>query len=261
LKHRDAVLRIFSGVPELLSSSNPQTLKQFFQLVLSTGSIENQIAAITAFSSFMQHSEKNLRKHFLDFFPRLLEILNQAMQQNEESSILQCLTSLIELSEECPIGWRPILVHLGQSVLHLVDKEELEPTVRQTALELFLTVAEMAPKMVKKQPDLVSSILSATLKLITDVDDDESWSAADEDDGEEDSDDNFTAASQALDRLSIVLGGEILLPTIYAIIPGLALSQKWQDRYGALMSIAAFAEGCSEQLEASLDSVLRFQSI
>jgi hypothetical protein len=65
-------------------------------------------------------------------------------------------------------------------------------------------------------------------------------------------------ALQALDRLSRALGGEVILPVSFSIISSFLESSMWQERFGALMSIAYLSEGSADLLETKIDLVIKY---
>jgi hypothetical protein len=64
-------------------------------------------------------------------------------------------------------------------------------------------------------------------------------------------------ALQALDRLSRALGGEVVLPVSFTIISNFLESSAWQERYGALMSIAYLSEGSADLMETKIEEVVK----
>ena len=255
LEHRESSLRILSSVPELLASQNAAILKEFFGTMMTTGKIENQVEGLKAFTAYMIFAEKNHRNSLAPLLVQTVDLLNRLISNEKEELLVDALASLVELSEECATLWKALFPSLSQLLIFAMSNQNYDNSTRHTALEVFLTISEIAPGTVKKNPNAISACLTSIMNMITEIEDDEDWFNRDEKD-DDDEDENFDAASQALDRISIAIGGKLLLPTIFAVIPAKMDSARWQDRYGTLMSIAAFAEGCSEQLESNLDSVL-----
>ncbi|CAJ2648133.1 unnamed protein product [Trifolium pratense] len=86
--------------------------------------------------------------------------------------------------------------------------------------------------------------------------DDPAWHAAlteDEDSGET-TNDGF--GQECLDRLSISLGGNTIVPVASELLPTYLVSPEWQKHNVALVSIAQIAEGCSKVMTKNLEHVL-----
>jgi len=92
---------------------------------------------------------------------------------------------------------------------------------------------------------------------MVDLEDDPSWSTADETAAEEeDSDCNSIAGESALDRLACALGGKTMLPHIMANVPAMLSDADWRRRHAALMAVSACGEGCHAQMEPLLGGIV-----
>lgn len=49
---------------------------------------------------------------------------------------------------------------------------------------------------------------------------------------------------QSLDRLARALGGKVVLPPAFQVIPSMLASYDWRLRHAGLMAIAAIGEAC-----------------
>jgi hypothetical protein len=61
---------------------------------------------------------------------------------------------------------------------------------------------------------------------------------------------------QALDRISIALGGKAVLPPAFQYIPGMLVNHDWRLRHAGLMAIAAIAEGTNKVMQKELGKVV-----
>jgi vesicle coat complex subunit len=59
-----------------------------------------------------------------------------------------------------------------------------------------------------------------------------------------------------MDRLAIYLGGNIVLPIAFNLIPAMLASPEWNRRHAALRCISAIGEGCHKFMEAELGKVI-----
>ncbi|CAJ2640009.1 unnamed protein product [Trifolium pratense] len=91
---------------------------------------------------------------------------------------------------------------------------------------------------------------------LLDIEDDPAWHAAlteDEDAGETT---NYGFGQECLDRLSISLGGNTIVPVASELLPTYLVSPEWQKHNAALVAIAQIAEGCSKVMTKNLEHVL-----
>ena len=54
---------------------------------------------------------------------------------------------------------------------------------------------------------------------------------------------------EALDRISIALGGKTMVPVLFSKIQEMFKSADWKQRHAALMAISQSGEGCEAQME------------
>ncbi len=178
---------------------------------------------------------------------------------DRQDAALDALSYLIELGEVFPKTYRPILAQLIPFMIELMNNTALEKSTRQTALELLLTLSENAPGMMKKQQGFSQALLPILLSWMhdaEDLEDDPEWYTT-EDVDDDDNESNPIVAEQALDRLARSLGGALILPVAFSVIPSLLSSPEWQKRHGALRAISAIGEGCFKIMKAELDKVVK----
>lgn len=173
----------------------------------------------------------------------------------KESDALDGLTSIIELAAGHPKMFKTILPNTIQFMLMQMENVSLEDGTRQTCLELLVTLCEGAPGMMRKHETFASAIIPIVLNWMAELDDEKEWYEGEtiEEDNE---DSNETAGEQAMDRLSIYLGGKLVLPITFNLIPTMLASPEWQRRHAALRCISAIGEGCHKIMEAELGKVV-----
>ena len=151
--------------------------------------------------------------------------------------------------------FRPVLPQLITFISEMMGNASLEDATRQTALELILTLSEMAPGMFRKQPRFAQTIIPIVLDWMCDLEDDPEWYTT-EDIDDDDNDMNYVVGEQSMDRIARSLGGSIVLPESFKIIPGLLSSPEWNKRHGGLRAISAIGEGCDKIIRAELEKVV-----
>ncbi|WVN85920.1 uncharacterized protein L203_101073 [Cryptococcus depauperatus CBS 7841] len=74
-------------------------------------------------------------------------------------------------------------------------------------------------------------------------------------------DDNYPVFSEeTLDRLSMAIGGELILPALSEHCQGLLQQEDWRYRFSAIMGISSTAEGCLDELQPRMRDVLTMLS-
>jgi hypothetical protein len=186
---------------------------------------------------------------FQDLLPLMMQTLTGALNSGQEATAQEALELLIELAGTEPRFLRRQLVDVVGAMLQIAEAESLEEGTRHLAIEFVVTLAEArerAPGMMRKLPQFVKKLFGVLLNLLLDIEDDPAWHAAvseDEDAGETT---NYGFGQECLDRLSISLGGNTIVPVASELLPTYLAAPEWQKHHAALVAIAQIAEGCSK---------------
>ncbi|XP_026272263.1 importin-5 [Frankliniella occidentalis] len=256
---KESALRMFTSVPSVFGNqqaSHLDLIKQMIQSSLTDAtSYDVRFQAVKAISAFilLHEKENNILRHFSDLLAPVIQVIMQSVEKQSDSALLK---SLIDLAESSPKFLRPQLDTIMQMCMELFSNADLDDAWRQLALEVIVTLSETAPAMVRKVgAKYVPELVPRVLHLMTDLEDDDDWSAGDEI-IEEDNDCNNVVAESALDRLACGLGGKTMLPHIVQNIPQMLENPDWKYRHAALMAISAVGEGCHKQMEAMLPQIM-----
>jgi hypothetical protein len=202
-----------------------------------------------AYSAFIVDLDSRLRNEYSRLIPQLLDIYNSMVMLRDDDLISDALNIYIDLAEHIPKLFRPILTNMIDITIKILSSQEFEDRVRHLAIELLLTLSEMAPNMMKRVPNF-----SANLKMMSEIEDDKDWYTTL--DLDHDNQEDYIIGEQAMDRLARTLGGELILPVSFQYIPRMLQSEHWQQRHAALMAISAIAEGCADLMERELGKVI-----
>ncbi|KAK9062401.1 hypothetical protein SSX86_019587 [Deinandra increscens subsp. villosa] len=263
-RHRESALLIFAQLAQYIGETLvPQldTLHHVFLGCLGTGvDPDVRIAALNASINFIQCLEKaSDRDKFHDLLPLMMQTLTEALNSGEESTAQDALELLIELAGTEPRFLRKQITEVVGAMLQIAEAETLEEGTKHLALEFVITLAEArerAPGMIRKLPQFIKRLFEILMKMLLDVEDDPAWHSAEvehEDAGESS---NYSAGQEYLDRLSISLGGNTIVPVVSEILPGYLAAPEWQKHHAALIAIAQIAEGCSKVMTKSLEQVV-----
>ncbi|CAG0896808.1 unnamed protein product [Darwinula stevensoni] len=256
---KENALHIFHVVPGIFGNQQSQYLEMIKQMLihsLNDNEWEVQLVATKALSAFLLDNEEDTRTMaaFGDALPLMLNVVGKSIYNPEEDdTMLKCL---IDIAESIPKYLRPQALPVMEMCIKILADPEITDPTRHLALEVVVTLCETAPGMVRKLgKKIVPSLMLETLKMASDLEEDEEWNNADEaqDDDEES---NSVVAEMALDRIACGLGGKTVLPHVMETIPGMLSSSRWQERYAALMAISSVGEGCHKQMESLLPELM-----
>jgi importin-5 len=177
------------------------------------------------------------------------------VQPDKEDMALTCISCLIDLAQESPKLFKPVLDNLVAFMTQQMKNEALEDGTRQNCLEIMITLTEAAPGMMRKHAAFGHNVIPVLLDWMAELDDDQSWYSSENLD-DDDNDSNETVGEQSMDRLAIYLGPAIVLPEAFTLIPKFVSSPEWQKRHAALRCISAIGEGCHKQMRDEISKVI-----
>ncbi|KAI3865039.1 hypothetical protein MKX03_012193 [Papaver bracteatum] len=233
----------------------------FLQCLASSSNPDVRIAALGASINFVQCLTSLAdRDKFQDLLPVMMKTLTEALNSGQEATAQEALELLIELAETEPKFLRRQLVDVVGSMLQIAEAESLEEGTRHLAIEFVVTLAEArerAPGMMRKLPQFISRLFAILMKLLLDIEDDPLWYNADNEDDEDAGEtSNFGVAQECLDRLSMALGGNTIVPVASELLPVFLAAPEWQKHHAALIALAQIAEGCSKVMIRTLEQVV-----
>ncbi|XLS55041.1 hypothetical protein HN51_004796, partial [Arachis hypogaea] len=145
------------------------------------------------------------------------------------------------------------------AMLQIAEAESLEEGTRHLVIEFVITLTEArerAPGMMRKLSQFISRMFAILMKMLLDIEDDPAWPSAKTEDEDVGETSNYSVGQECLDRLSISLGGNTIIPIASEQLPAYLAAPEWQKRHAALIALAQIAEGCSKVMIKNLDQVV-----
>ena len=164
-------------------------------------------------------------------------------------SAQEALELLIELAEAEPRFLRRQIMEVVGSMLQIAEAGSLEEGTRHLAVEFVITLAEArerAPGMMRKLPQFIQRIFGVLMNLLLNIEDELDWYNVESEDDDAGETSNYGVGHECLDRLSISLGGNTIVPVASELFPVFLAAEEWQKRHAALIALAQIAEGCSK---------------
>jgi hypothetical protein len=86
--------------------------------------------------------------------------------------------------------------------------------------------------------------------------DDPRWHAADSDKHESEGEgERYEFGQECLDRISLALGGNTIVPLASTMLPALMQDADWKKRHAALICLSQIAEGCVKVLTKNISGL------
>lgn len=260
---KECALNMFAYVPGIFGNQQSKYLDVIRQMLVSclsaspTSTMEVRVAAVKATTSFvLAHvDEKSIVKHLQECVPHILQIIEQTISLDSDECD-QVLNSVIELAEKCSPLLRPQFEQLMCLCTNILGSSDIPESKRHLALEVIISFCESSPAIVRKRgSQFLSRVINCLLLMMTDIEEDEEWAAADtiEDD---DYESEAVIAETSLDRLSCSIGGKTVLPIVITNIGNMLKNSDYKHRVAGLMALSVVGEGCHTQMLPLLTEIV-----
>lgn len=251
---KERALLIFGELAQYITASlmhNLDTILSVFQHCLAPETSHDvRIAALRASANFIQSLETpQERDKFQKLLPSMLQTLTISLNSQEESIAQEALEMFIEVAGVHPRFLRKQLHEIVSTMLQIAEAKGLEDATRQLALEFLITLVdarEQAPGMMRKVPQFMDRIFAVLLDMLLDLEDEQSWYEANDDEEDVGAGSNYEAAQEYLDRAAVSLQGNTVLPVASKLLPAYVSDADWKKRHAALIAISQIAEGCAK---------------
>ena len=256
VKLQESALLIFAQLSQYIGETLVPYLDTlhsvFLQCLASSTNSDVRIAALGAAINFIQClSNSAERDKFQDLVQLMIQTLTEALNSGQESTAQEALELLIELAGSEPRFLRRHLVEVVGSMLQIAEAESLEEGTRHLAVEFVITLAEArerAPGMMRKMPQFIQRLFAILMKMLLDIEDEPVWHSAEEEHEDAGETSNYSIGQECLDRLSISLGGNTIVPVASELFRDYLAAPEWKKHHAALIALAQIAEGCSKVL-------------
>ncbi|KAL6930230.1 hypothetical protein ACO0SA_001643 [Hanseniaspora valbyensis] len=247
---KESSFRILASSPDLVIKIDVENTIQLFENGFADESYASndmvKVTAVTAFVGYFKEMDKSQWKSLSVLLPSLLNSLPMFLDSGNDSALAAVIDPLIDLVDIAPKLFKDMFDDIIRFCDLVIKDKDLCSEARLSALEMIVVFSDRAPIMCSQSPYFGDTSVFDCLYMISDISNDEDsleeWlDSTDENtmSGEEESE----QGRQCLDRLSLNLGGEFLVPHLFKYLEPMLSSQDWRENYGALMGLSAAAEG------------------
>ncbi|KAJ2722638.1 importin subunit beta-3 [Coemansia sp. Benny D115] len=252
---RESAYRVFTVCPELLGTQSTASVSAAFTAAFQDADAPVRLAALQAAVSFITSANEKQQAALSPMIGPMLGVLEPLVASGDEAGLVDALLALMDAAQDAPKMFRGVLANLIPFATNIGKNAELEDRTRQAAVELLVTLAEVAPGMCRKNAQFCQLLVPVCMEMMSSIEDDEEWHNTESLD-DSDSDEAWVFGEQTMDRLAIALAGKQLLPIAFNFIPQMLGSSEWNQRHAALGVIAAIGEGCYKIMRGELVQIL-----
>nr|XP_029123663.1 importin-5 isoform X2 [Elaeis guineensis] len=261
---QESALLIFSQLAQYIGDTLLPHLPTLHSVLLSSlshpTSADVRIAALSAAINLVQCLPSAAdRDRFGDLLPAMMRTLTESLNSGQEATAQEALELLIELAGTEPRFLRRQLPDVVSAMLQIAEADQLEEGTRHLAVEFVITLAEArerAPGMMRRLPQFIGRLFAVLMKMLLDIEDEPAWHGAEAEDEDAGETSNYSVAQECLDRLSIAVGGNTIVPVASELLPAYLSAPEWQKHHAALITLAQIAEGCSKVMIKNLEQVV-----
>lgn len=260
---KECALNMFAYVPGVFGNQQARYLDVIRQMLLHclsegpTTNLQVRTVAVRATASFaLAHTdEKAILKTLQDTALPIIQLIASTIM-SEEDHCDTALNSLVEIAEKAPSMLRGQFDPLMQLCIKGINEPNVVEARRHLCLEIIVSMAEAVPATIRKRgSQYLNDVVQHTLKLMTEIDDDEEWASVNEIE-DDDFDSDPVIGETSLDRLACAIGGKTILPLVVSNVSTMLQSSDFKVRVAALMALSAVGEGCHAQMSPLLTSLV-----
>ena len=207
------------------------------------------MAALQATANYLSIAERKDTKEFIPLLPLMIEVVDCALKEDDETIIEDALVEFNELAEVEPAFFKPNFRDVYAKMKPIVSKNDFaNNSIRHQPLEFFCTIVERQPSIVKKDEALLKDLLELIFQLMIDIDSeiDEAWLRPKEgfvDGGEDEEEDNVAFGKGLVDRLVAGVGDQVMLPLIGQLVTNtIANDSDWRYKHAGIMAFSQVGE-------------------
>lgn len=256
---RENALGVFNHLSDYLAHSGLSPYLVHFRQIFEANlrDLDNPIvrlAAVEATCAIIMVLDKQQYPAFQDLIPDMLQTIAQLLNAKDYQSAGAAIECFIEIAVSKPGFFTKHANNIIAAMFQIAKTADLDDSVRHLATEFMISLTEKSPSLIKKIPSFVDNLFPLCMSLMLDIEHDDDWQDTYED---EDMDlSNYDVGLESLDRLALALGGKVVQPVAFKLIPTFLNNQDWKHRHTGLMTISQTAEGCQEEYEAHLAQIV-----
>lgn len=179
------------------------------------------------------------------------------LNAREELHARDAMSAFVDVTKRSPGLVRPHATTVVPAMLSVAAAQALDSATRAMAVEVVLGAAEGSPGAFRRSPALTQAVVERCVALVAEVEDDPEWAAQSYDEEEDvDQQDATVVGADGLLRFADYVGAKSVLPPTFALVPGLARSARWQERYAAASAVAMVADSSAKLMSTELAKVV-----
>jgi len=223
-----------------------------------------QVNACEALGSLITTLEPKSLKYFNPLSVPLIKIAGDlGVNPVAGAKATEVMNVLADISETEPRYLKRHFHELLKTMTMIRNSRDIDGGLKDQAIEVIVTISERYPEMLKKNEELLNSILELIFTHMVEIDDQilDEWAnppdGFNEDNEEEDDQKIIKFGMNCIDRLIAHVGSTIMLKHLSDCVAKMLISDDWKMKNAALMALSQVGEYMEniKEIEPILDTI------
>ncbi|KAJ3429355.1 karyopherin (importin) beta [Anaeramoeba flamelloides] len=261
-------LYLFEGLSVMIGKVLSEGYNEFYEM-LSKGldskrKLSVRVCAAKAVCQYVIYLPKKIRADFSTLIPDILNILTGLLDEGDFDLMTNLISQMTEIAEFCPKYYSKHLNEIKDGFFQLatMSSEEIDDSVKQSALKFLSSLIENAPRLANECENFIDNTIQASLHLLMDLSDPPKntnqslgeWMKSLQN---EFANSNSYLAETALSRISREIGKDLMLKYMNEYVTSfLSSEESWQKRYAGIRCLSSICEGCGYSLSDDLGEII-----
>ena len=198
----------------------------------------------------------------------MMNVLSSLLSSGDELEAREAMDGLVEMAVDQGVAkfMSASMVHLVMAMVQTARSTSFDTQTRILALEIICSLAENRPGLLRKMgADKTGAVVEVCINMAAELDGDGSANSGNSDwdmntfqemDDDEGQDSVSGMALEAIGRLGVKLGGRVVLPQAFAMIPRMIADEDWRKRRAGILALANISGGAVKMMKPELGKVL-----
>ncbi|KAJ6249206.1 karyopherin (importin) beta 3 [Anaeramoeba flamelloides] len=247
--------------PQLLVTKVERLSELFSNCLSNEVNLNIRSVTVVTICSFIPLLENENQEEYNILIPLMIEVLWALIENGDEDLAENCLKSIVQLASRTIKPFKKQIKLILEHMLKINETEnekfEIDMSLKLLAVELLITFIETASGVVVETEGFLTRLIQCGIQLITNIDENEEID--DFDNTKEIIAEEISPVSKGesiLDRISLQLGGEMIVKDIFKLIPDLLGSEFWNYRFAGLRTLEYISEGCRKTMLPELGNIV-----
>ncbi|KAJ6228314.1 karyopherin (importin) beta 3 [Anaeramoeba flamelloides] len=212
------------------------------------------LKSLTYYLLILTDEEQEKVTSLSDLIPDIITLVTKLIQNKQIDLAKDCLQELIETANYAPLFFKAQILPTLKFMFQISREENVERLYKELSMEFLIVITEHATGVIMSLEGILQELIELSFEYLVQIDENETsenW-----EDDEDPFDAIYEIGDYALRRISIVTGGEELLPISFEIIGNFLGSNDFKKRFAAVRAISSVSASTQEMFESKIEEIV-----